>query len=210
MRASRSAPSRGRAGSAAGDRGRAGERLAVGVVVSSLDVERLGAVGEGVHGSSGGLAGRQRQREVDVVEDRAHVRAAATGLDAPGLVAHAVSARPLGAASTSSESRARRALSAAETALAVSIALPPPTATRPSQSSAAATAAATESRGTCPRTPSKVFAAASPRPVQRGVVMRSGRSKPSSASSAGYASSPQRTITSRAPGRSRGTPRRRG
>ena len=45
-----------------GDERRAGERLAVGLVVSALDVERLGAVRERVHRRSGGLAARQRHR----------------------------------------------------------------------------------------------------------------------------------------------------
>ena len=70
--------------------------MLVGLVVSSLDVERLGGVREGVEGGAARLPGRKPERQRRLVDDPREPGAAAAGLDAAFLVANPEAGRPLG------------------------------------------------------------------------------------------------------------------
>ncbi len=83
------------AGERARDEPGARESLAVRLLVPSLHVERLRAVGEGIQRRASGLRLRKPEGELDVVEDPRRVRPGAPRLHAPLLVPHAEERRPL-------------------------------------------------------------------------------------------------------------------
>jgi hypothetical protein len=66
------------------------------LLVSPLDVERLGGVREGVQSGAGGLPGRKPKGQLRLVDDPREPSAAATGLDAALLVANPEAGSPLG------------------------------------------------------------------------------------------------------------------
>ena len=167
---------------------------AAGVV--PLHVERLGAVGERVHGGPHGRLRGQLERELGLVDDRGGMRAAAATSHPPLRVADAEVARPL-RTGVRRRHRDERQSGGRRDRLAEVDVLPPPTASTPSASRAAATA-----RGRGRRAPLATVssvarkARASPsagRPRETATVT------PASAQAAGSASSPQRTITPAGP-----------
>jgi hypothetical protein len=72
------------------------ERVLVRLVVSALDVERLGRVREGVEGGAARLPGRKPERQLRLVDDPREPGAAAAGLDTALLVANPEAGSPLG------------------------------------------------------------------------------------------------------------------
>src|SRR5438034_9646096 len=73
------------------------EREGVGLPVSALHVERLGAVGEGVHRGADRLLERERERQLGVVEDSGEGRARAAALHPALRVSDPEARGPLGA-----------------------------------------------------------------------------------------------------------------